>query len=55
LVDKDIRICAGREKVLRDLQSLIFCAGATGMMIGGYLTQPGRAVKEDMQMIADWG
>lgn len=55
LPDKDIRICAGREKVLRDLQSLIFFAGATGMMIGGYLTQPGRKVEDDLKMLSDLG
>ncbi|MFH0888482.1 MAG: biotin synthase BioB [Planctomycetota bacterium] len=55
LIDKDIRICAGREKVLRDLQSLIFYAGANGMMIGGYLTQLGRTIRYDLQMIKDLG
>lgn len=55
LVDKDIRICAGREKVLRDLQSLIFYAGANGMMIGGYLTQSGRKIKDDLQMLTNLG
>ena len=55
LPDKDIRICAGREKVLGNLQSLIFYAGATGMMVGGYLTQPGRRVGDDFQMLTDLG
>jgi len=55
LPDKDIRICAGREAVLRSLQSLMFYAGATGMMVGGYLTQPGRRVADDFQMLADLG
>ncbi|MBI5777963.1 MAG: biotin synthase BioB [Planctomycetes bacterium] len=55
LPDTDIRICAGREKTLRDLQALIFYAGATGMMIGGYLTQPGREVSDDLQMLSDLG
>jgi biotin synthase len=53
LIDKDIRICAGREMVFRDLQSLIYYAGANGMMIGGYLTQSGRPVKDDIQMLHD--
>lgn len=51
LPDKDIRVCAGREKVLSDMQDRIFYAGATGMMIGGYLTQPGREVAEDLKML----
>jgi biotin synthase len=55
LPDRDIRICAGREKNLGDMQSWIFHAGATGMMIGGYLTQPGRKVDEDLRMLRDLG
>lgn len=53
--EADIRICAGREKNLRDMQSWIFYAGANGLMIGGYLTQAGRSVAEDLQMIKDLG
>ncbi|MFA5794926.1 MAG: biotin synthase BioB [Candidatus Brocadiia bacterium] len=52
---KDIRICAGREKNLGDMQSWIFYAGATGMMIGGYLTQPGRQVEDDLRMLDNLG
>ncbi|MEW6026381.1 MAG: biotin synthase BioB [Planctomycetota bacterium] len=55
LPGKNIRVCAGRERNLRDLQSWIFFAGADGMMIGGYLTQPGRNVEDDLQMIRDLG
>ncbi|MEK7450225.1 MAG: biotin synthase BioB [Planctomycetota bacterium] len=55
LPDKNIRICAGREKNLRDLQSWIFYAGADGMMIGGYLTQPGRSAEDDIRMLKDLG
>ena len=53
LPDKDIKICGGREKNLRDLQSLIFMAGANGMLIGGYLTTSGRSVEQDLQMLRD--
>jgi biotin synthase len=53
LPEKTIRVCAGREYNLRDLQSWIFYAGANGMMIGGYLTQSGRSVEQDMQMLKD--
>jgi len=52
---KDIVVCGGRSVNLRDLQSLIFAAGANGMMIGDYLTTPGRNTAEDTQMIADLG
>ena len=52
---REIIICGGREVNLRDLQSLIFAAGATGMMIGDYLTTSGRPAEEDLRMIADLG
>lgn len=52
---KDIVVCGGRPDGLRELQPLIFAAGANGMMIGDYLTTPGRDTKEDLQMIADLG
>jgi biotin synthase len=52
---KDIVICGGRSINLRDLQPLIFAAGANGMMIGNYLTTPGRDPEEDRRMIADLG
>ncbi len=55
LPDKDILICGGREVNLRDLQSLMFFAGANGMMIGNYLTTPGRLPQEDRQLIEDLG
>ena len=52
---KGIRICGGRDKNLRTLQSLIFTAGSSGVMTGDYLTTTGSNVKDDMQMIADLG
>ena len=48
----EIRVCAGRVH-LRDLQSLIFAAGANGMMIGDLLTVAGRNIAEDLQMLRD--
>jgi biotin synthase len=53
LPDKDIRICGGREFGLRDLHPLIFWAGASGIMIGNYLTTRGRDYQADLQMIQD--
>ncbi|MBU1006534.1 MAG: biotin synthase BioB [Candidatus Omnitrophica bacterium] len=50
-----IKIAGGREAALRDLQAMAFCAGANGMIIGGYLTTKGRSVKEDLQMAKDLG
>jgi biotin synthase len=52
---RDIRVCGGREHNLRDLQPLLLLAGASGLMVGGYLTTPGRPVEEDLQMIRDLG
>ena len=52
---KDIVVCGGRPEALRELQPLIFAAGANGMMIGDYLTTPGRDTKADLQMITDLG
>lgn len=52
---KDIVICGGRQVNLRDMQCLIFAAGANGMMIGNCLTTPGRPPEEDLQMIRDLG
>ncbi|TAL18829.1 biotin synthase BioB [bacterium] len=50
-----IRVCAGRDRNLRDLYSWIFFAGADGMMIGNFLTTVGRDVKADLEMISQLG
>jgi biotin synthase len=50
---REISVCGGREKNLRDLQSWIFFAGASGTMTGNYLTTTGRAAEEDWQMLKD--
>lgn len=52
---KEIVVCGGREVNLRDLQCLMFPAGASGTMLGNYLTTPGRPREEDIQMIEDLG
>lgn len=49
----DIIICGGRETNLRDLQPMIFSAGANGIMTGGYLTTDGRNAETDLRMIKD--
>ena len=51
----NLKIAGGRVLNLRDLQSWMFYAGATGILSGNYLTTTGRAVAEDMQMLADLG
>jgi len=48
----EIRIAGGRG-FLRDMQAMIFMAGASGIMIGNYLTTAGRSVNDDLQMFQD--
>ena len=48
----EIRIAGGRH-FLRDLQAMIFFAGASGVMIGDYLTTKGRQVHDDLTMLDD--
>lgn len=50
----DIKIAGGR-RLLRDLQSWLFHAGATSLMVGDYLTTQGRSVEDDLQMVRDLG
>ncbi len=52
---REIIVCGGREVCLRDLQGLMFAAGATGTMAGNYLTTAGRPAEDDVRMIADLG
>ena len=51
----DVFCMGGREVNLRELQSMIFYAGANGMMVGGYLTTGGRNHHTDLHMIRDLG
>lgn len=53
LPERKITVCGGREKNLRDLQSWMFFAGASGTMIGNYLTTTGRSTEYDWQMLQD--
>jgi biotin synthase len=50
-----ILMAGGREVTLRGLQSLVFMAGASGMMVGNYLTTLNRPVEQDLEMIRDLG
>jgi biotin synthase len=53
LPDRELKVAGGREKVLRDLQSWMFFAGASSFLIGNYLTTYGRNSAEDHQMLRD--
>ena len=55
LPDKHIKVCGGRELNLKNRQEEIFSAGASGMMIGGYLTQGGRPPEDDLKMLDKLG
>jgi len=50
----NVKIAGGR-RLLRDLQSWVFFAGATSLMVGHYLTTTGRSAEIDIQMAADLG
>ena len=50
-----MRVCAGRENSLRDMQAFALSAGLNGAMIGGYLTIAGRPPERDKQMAVDMG
>lgn len=50
-----IFVCGGRERNLRELQGRMFEAGASGTMVGDYLTTAGQPAAADRRMIADAG
>jgi biotin synthase len=52
---QNIIVCGGREATLRHLQSLVFAAGANGILMGHYLTTQGQSPEADLRMIADLG
>ena len=52
LPQAEIRIAGGRQ-FLGDMQAMIFMAGASGVMIGDYLTTRGRSVEDDINMLKD--
>ncbi len=53
LPERRISVCGGREPNLREFQSWIFMAGASGTMVGNYLTTSGRGREVDLQMFRD--
>jgi biotin synthase len=48
---KEIRICGGRMQILGDFHSMIFLAGADGMITGNYLTTSGMSPEDDVRLI----
>ncbi len=55
LPDKDIKLCGGKEKNLRQLLPLGIVAGCNSLMTGNYLTTTGRSTQLDLEMIRDLG
>jgi biotin synthase len=55
LPDKQIRVCGGRLQTLAELNSFIFLAGASGLLIGNYLTTLGRGCEDDVRLIRNLG
>lgn len=53
--DKDIKVCGGKEKNLRQLLPLAIVAGCNSLMTGNYLTTPGRNAQSDIEMVMDLG
>ena len=53
LPDKILMTAGGREVTLRDLQAMGLMAGANAMILGNYLTTPGRSPEEDLRMLDD--
>jgi biotin synthase len=51
----DLFVAGGRVQHLRQLQPMLFMAGANGMMVGNYLTTPGRTKQDDLELVRDLG
>ena len=52
---KEIMVAGGRTINLRDMQSMVFTAGASALMVGNYLTTLNQPVEKDLQMLKDLG
>jgi biotin synthase len=55
LPSKDIKLCGGKERNLRQLLPLGMVAGCNSLMTGNYLTTEGRNSRDDLEMIRDLG
>ncbi len=52
---KDLFVCGGREVNLKEYQDKMFEAGASGTMLGNYLTTRGRDTEDDRAMVERLG
>lgn len=55
LPKQEIMVAGGRAVNLRDMQSMVFMAGASAIMVGNYLTTINQPVEKDLQMLKDLG
>lgn len=55
LPGKEIRVCGGRMQTLGELHSLVFFAGADGLLSGNYLTTQGKRYGDDRRLIEQCG
>jgi biotin synthase len=51
----EVRICGGRLQTLGEFNSMVFLAGADGLLTGDCLTVAGRDPGDDLKLIAAWG
>jgi biotin synthase len=52
---QEIMVAGGRTVNLRDVQCMVFAAGASALMVGNYLTTLNQPVEKDLQMLKDLG
>lgn len=55
LPHQEIMVAGGRVVNLRDVQPMIFMAGASALMVGNYLTTVNQPVEKDLRMLKDLG
>lgn len=55
LPEKEIRVCGGRRQALREMNSMVFMAGADALLTGNYLTTTGMTFEDDVRLIRDYG
>jgi len=55
LPNKELFVCGGREVNMKEMQEKMFDAGASGTMLGNYLTTQGRSPEDDLTLIKKLG
>ena len=55
LPEKEIRVCGGRVQTLGEFNSMVFMAGADGLLTGDCLTVSGRDPADDLRLVREYG